>query len=775
MIKKKSKKKKEIKISIDSIRNKNMNNNEDDLIEADEKKENKNEENLSNKDENKKNNKEDNINVNSFNVQMVGSGRESKKNVNLVQIASADEAKFNRLKKNIVDNQETFIIFYMKLLNLLFVLLSIFFIVYDSIINTNNIEKMDKFLNENLIANHSKFSAGILYLEANIYKCLRDDYIKESSCLTGNCSDVYVEQIIFCIDDLREEKDKFSSLSEEFAEKVNVKEYLTLFNKNSSETIEVNMEFMMNLLINYSLRIKKANRKLKEYLENSTLYNESEIEENNEKLDLSLNNLIEQSDKLASLNINGFSGNNKTEKINKLFNPFPISLVVMVIFIVLFIGGFFYFIYYLYTYEVFFIGKLIDFNNPKYESYLRQLEELKKKLRNENEDDDDDDKEDDLGFGTGMGTKKDDDSKKNKVKDYKDKNDDDKKDKEDQKKKRIRGKEKSKLQHQQKKKKNIMRNFFLRINLFFCIKIFILAFFGLTYYIFSTVIKSNTRIDYLEKEHIADQTEGIYKESLDIHLNLVRKVKIIMDFVNLEEELKEKKILIYNNTAYTNLSKFINENFPNFSFPNIDQIAFPKLGNLLMPIVSSNDDDSSSIQSQFNELYNRDACKFLFPDLSIEYASCLLFWNGIIAKGMEQSLTQMSVALTSVLDDLKNINNKNITKDDLRKFLKNDSYFYNYQVFIEYYFYLAYLRTSKMFIILRKEIVHDIKQKYYILLILYLIVSVFLFGIILLFIYSLRSYFNSFLNFVAIFPLKFIIEDENLFRQTLNLDDSLFR
>ena len=773
--KKEIKKKKEIKISIDSIRNKNMNNNEDDLIEADEKKENKNEENLSNKDENKKNNKEDNINVNSFNVQMVGSGRESKKNVNLVQIASADEAKFNRLKKNIVDNQETFIIFYMKLLNLLFVLLSIFFIVYDSIINTNNIEKMDKFLNENLIANHSKFSAGILYLEANIYKCLRDDYIKESSCLTGNCSDVYVEQIIFCIDDLREEKDKFSSLSEEFAEKVNVKEYLTLFNKNSSETIEVNMEFMMNLLINYSLRIKKANRKLKEYLENSTLYNESEIEENNEKLDLSLNNLIEQSDKLASLNINGFSGNNKTEKINKLFNPFPISLVVMVIFIVLFIGGFFYFIYYLYTYEVFFIGKLIDFNNPKYESYLRQLEELKKKLRNENEDDDDDDKEDDLGFGTGMGTKKDDDSKKNKVKDYKDKNDDDKKDKEDQKKKRIRGKEKSKLQHQQKKKKNIMRNFFLRINLFFCIKIFILAFFGLTYYIFSTVIKSNTRIDYLEKEHIADQTEGIYKESLDIHLNLVRKVKIIMDFVNLEEELKEKEILIYNNTAYTNLSKFINENFPNFSFPNIDQIAFPKLGNLLMPIVSSNDDDSSSIQSQFNELYNRDACKFLFPDLDIEYASCLLFWNGIIAKGMEQSLTQMSVALTSVLDDLKNINNKNITKDDLRKFLKNDSYFYNYQVFIEYYFYLAYLRTSKMFIILRKEIVHDIKQKYYILLILYLIVSVFLFGIILLFIYSLRSYFNSFLNFVAIFPLKFIIEDENLFRQTLNLDDSLFR
>ena len=94
---------------------------------------------------------------------------------------------------------------------------------------------------------------------------------------------------------------------------------------------------------------------------------------------------------------------------------------------------------------------------------------------------------------------------------------------------------------------------------------------------------------------------------------------------------------------------------------------------------------------------------------------------------------------------------------------------------MEYYFYLAYLRTSEMFNILRKDIVHNIKNKFDILLILYLIVSILLLGMILLFIYSIKSYFNSFLNFVAIFPLKFLSEDENLFRQTLRLNDSLFR
>ena len=779
--KKEIKKKKEIKLSIDSIKDKNIK--EDDLIDGEEKKENKEDEYASNKEENRKKKDTGEANMNSFNINMVGS--EKKKNVNLLQIASADEAKFNRLKKKVVDNEESFIIFYMKLLNLLFALLSIFFIIYDSIINKQNFEKMDKFLNENLIFNHSKIAAGMLYLEANFYKYLMDKYINDT-CLLDLCKNIYVTQIISCIDDMRKQKDKFSSLSNDFAQKINIKEYLTIANKNGTEVIEVNMEFMMNLLINYSLRIREENKKFTLLEGENNVDNnnniETEIQENLENINLALVNLIEQSDKLEVLNINGFSGDDKIKKINNLFNPFPISLVVMVIFIVLFIIIFFYFIYYLYTYEVFFIEKLIDFNNPKYELYLKQLEELKKRLRNENEDDDDDDKEDDLGFGTGMGTKKDEDSQKNKMKDNnKEKNEEDKKDKEDQKKlKRMRGKEKSKLQHQQKKKKTIMRNFFLRINLFFCIKIFVLAFLGLTYYIFSTAIKSSTRSDYLEIEDITDNTEGIYKDSLDIHLSILRKIKNIIDYVTLEETLNKTGQVTINNKIYTksDLIIFKEENFPKEEIKNVDAIEFPKMGNLLMPIVSSAEEGSNSIESKFNELYNGNACKFLFPDLdksNNEYNECMQFWNGIISKGMEQSLTQMSVALTSVLDDLKNINYPNVTRKDIVNFLDSDGHFYKFQTFVEYYFYLAYLNTSEMFNILREDIVSNIKDKFDILLILYLIVSIFLFGMIFLFIYSIKSYFNSFLNFIAIFPLKFLSEDENLFRQTLRLNESLFR
>ena len=736
------KKKKEIKLSVGKSSNKKIEKeNDDELIEEEEKADNN--EKIENENEIQNQNRK------SFN-RPIGSGKESKKNDDMFQIASSDEAKYNRLKAKIVDNEDTFVIFYMRLLNVLFLLLSIFFIIYDSIINKNNMVNLDKYLNGNLLFNHSKISTGILYLESNFYKWARDEYLNESSCIIDNCSTFLIDQIIFSINDIRNQKDKFSTLSPDFAEKVKIKEYLNVINKNDTETIEVNMEFMMNLLINYALRIREANRKLKG---NETLEDDETQEEILSRLNLSLVNLIKQSDKFVLLNINGYTNEEKINKINKLFNPFPISLLIMITFIFLFVAGFFYFIYYLYSYEVFFIEKLIDFNNPKYESYLKQLEELKKKLRNENEDEEDEEKEDDLAFGTAVGTKKEEDSQKNKGKDNKDKNEGDKKDKEDQKKlKRMRGKEKSKFQHQQKKKKTSMRHFFLKINLFFCIKIFILSFLGLTYYIFSTVIKSTTRSQYLELEEITDKTEGIYKDSLEIHLELIRILKSIIDFIDSDGS----------------------QNFPNLYIKSIDQIPFPKFGNLLMPIVSASNDDPNSINSQFNELYNGNACNFLFPETGKKNYECSIFWNGIITNGMEQSLTQMSVALTSVLDEIKNINNNATTKEDIQNIFKRDSYFFKFQSFVEYFFFLAYLRTSELFNIFRGDIVDGIKNKFDILLYLYLIVSIFLFCMIFLFIFSIKSNFNSFFNFIAIFPLKFISEDEILYRQSLRLEDNLY-
>ena len=618
---------------------------------------------------------------------------------------------------------------------------------------------------------------------------MKDRFITNEACLSLPCRQVSIFGLEDGINDLQNQKPLFTTFSkkeDKFSSIVKAMGNVTIYNLNRVDTVQCNMEFMINLIINCCLKLIEYDSELPEKWEDALDYIFSAEENENtleiiQSLNVSLTNLIDQSLQFVRQETRrGFNQKEKQEKIDTSFNPFPISLVIMVIFIVLFIGIFFYFIHYLYTYEVFFIEKLIDFNNPKFEAYIKQLEEIKKKLRNENEDDEDEDKEDELGFGTGMGSKKEDETKKN-ARDNRDKTaGDDKKEKDEQKKmKRMRGKEKSKFQHQQKKKKNLMKNFFLKLAIIFCLQIFILTFLNLTYYIFSTVIKSNTRNDYLEKEDITDRTEGIYKYSLDIHLSLIENLTKIIDYVNLKTDFANNGNVTVNNKVYTDNDSLIRDNFPQITIQKIDEIDYPKLGNLLMPIISeAHDNDLDSIPSQFNQLYNAEACIYLFQNSNNSEESinkCQGFWNGIISKGMEQALTQMSVSISSVLDEIKSINKPEVEKQEIMELFSSESYFIKFHFFMEYYFYEAYLKTAKLFNSLRAEIVKDIKNKYIILLILYLIVSFLLFILIMIYIYSIRSHFNSFLYFIAIFPLKFLVEDENLFKHSLQLNDHMFR
>ena len=231
--------------------------------------------------------------------------------------------------------------------------------------------------------------------------------------------------------------------------------------------------------------------------------------------------------------------------------------------------------------------------------------------------------------------------------------------------------------------------------------------------------------------------------------------------------------------VYTNIDTLMEEQFPLILIQNVEEIDYPKLGNLLMPIISeAGNEDDDSIASQFNQLYNSDACKYLFSnrgDNGLSVSKCQELWNGIIAKGMEQALTQMSVSISSVLDQIKSVNRRDVEKPDLMRIFYPGQAFIDFHFFMEYYFYEAYLKTAQLFNSLRAKIVKDIKKKYIILLILYLIVSILLFFLIMLYIYSIRNHFNSFLYFIAIFPLKFLVEEENLFKQILKLNDSLFR
>ena len=57
---------------------------------------------------------------------------------------------------------------------------------------------------------------------------------------------------------------------------------------------------------------------------------------------------------------------------------------------------------------------------------------------------------------------------------------------------------------------------------------------------------------------------------------------------------------------------------------------------------------------------------------------------------------------------------------------------------------------------------------------IYVIGSVLLFFVMLYFVCSSKFIFNSFLNFIGIIPVKYLMEDDTLYKDVLRLESSIF-
>ena len=161
---------------------------------------------------------------------------------------------------------------------------------------------------------------------------------------------------------------------------------------------------------------------------------------------------------------------------------------------------------------------------------------------------------------------------------------------------------------------------------------------------------------------------------------------------------------------------------------------------------------------------------------------------------MEQGITQLGLSVASVTDELnslndlsdvlnKNDNNENttitnatvdnpLTFDNLTR--QSDSAFFQFSIFVEYYLFESYLQTYQIFNILRDVKLENIKNSFNIILYIYLVGSILLLLILFYFVYESKYLLNSFLNFVGIFPVKYLMEDNALYHETLNLEQDVF-
>jgi hypothetical protein len=337
----------------------------------------------------------------------------------------------------------------------------------------------------------------------------------------------------------------------------------------------------------------------------------------------------------------------------------------------------------------------------------------------------------------------------------------------------------------------------------------------------STLVNSHNKKNFLDFDQTIDAIEAVFKETFELYKKLkiemeqyenviVAKKDAINNFCSNIDNINNNETIFYtisetnqtcNNTNCANtcsnniaLTKaldcaegfncteeiintfcegiqcILRQNNYQMRILSNEELTTPKLGSLLMPLVNNVNKGTDS-KKELNNLYNNDACKVLFNDDEYEYNNCAKFWSSILVKGMEQSITQMSVIINTVIDELNSLNSGNKKFSEI---INPNSSFSQYELFVEYYLFKSYMKTVEIFEDFRLSKLKSTRKIFYGILYGYIIGTVILFFILLYFVYSSKYVFNSFLNFIGILPVKYLIEDELLYKDILKLEQSIF-
>ena len=173
----------------------------------------------------------------------------------------------------------------------------------------------------------------------------------------------------------------------------------------------------------------------------------------------------------------------------------------------------------------------------------------------------------------------------------------------------------------------------------------------------------------------------------------------------------------------------------------------------------------------FQILYNEDSCQLLTFNEN-EYNICADFWDGVLLKGIEQAIIHVDVVISSSIDEIQYLND--IRNDKTFYSLIGDSSFIYYEQFMEYYLLRAFNQTNSIISEMRTQKFNGMMKKVKLFLLIYIFVSIVLFFLSIYNTFANKNLFNSFLNFICIFPSKFISEDEDFYEEIIKFGDKYF-
>ena len=586
---------------------------------------------------------------------------------------------------------------------------------------------MDKFLRENLYFEHTKIACANVYNTGLNIRLIRKKIIAIDACPNSNCTSFYSELLIKSYTVVRKLKYDLNSFYQDFQDIFNKK--LMVLSKrylSDSEYIPLDIDNYLNFLIASGL---KTIANLTNYFGNGTFF---DLYPSFELIDNYLENLLYSSYEFFDSNyFTGFEGKEKTKRLNDHSNNFPKRLIISLFCLALFLGIIIYLVCRIHSTECFFLDKLINFNSPNFDEYLKRLDELKKTLRDENNDDEDKNVDDEVEEDADA---KEENNSINKNQDMKMKLF---KKKENSKKKKNK---QSKLHLQKLKKRKNMSNHFFRNNLFFIIKIAISFCLLIIYFITTIVIFSNFKNSFIE-----------FDKSL-VHINSIY-LDIFKTFLIFKKQIEN---------ADANITKY------EIIIPKDSELTQPKLGNALFNILHSSK-YSSEYLDKIKSLYNENACGILVQNTSND-KYCETLFSSVLVKGLDQAIVQMSIIINNCIDELTALK---MTKNLTNMYSINNTY-YNYELLVGYYIFNSFLITKDAFSVFRddeKNYIFNIQKAITIVYVVFILLVIIL---CCYYIYSYKKEGNSFWNFIGILPNKFISDDESFYDSVIKLGEILY-
>ena len=642
----------------------------------------------------------------------------------IITQSSAESAEFNKLKNEIINKNDSLYVKLMKYLFYIFIVLNSGIIIYDYFTIKNIINSMIEFLRQNLFFTHTKIATACIYSTTFNFKLIKEKIIVCESTLNQNCHSPYSSLLLKCIKEVRNLKYNISYFYPDFQKIFSKKLSANLFIYNSTniDILQLDIDNFLNLLLAQGMKIL-AN--LPDYFDNKT------EEPNFCFFDIYLKNILNNSLKYFHSSYSGFYGEEKEQGIQRVSGNPPIRLIISVILVVILISVFSYYICKINSMEIYFLDRLINFTSNSFDEYLKKLEELKKKFRDDTNDDDDKNLDDLDIKGDDLEGKNDNNSKNNNdKKEYEINHKNSKKKKSKQ----------NKIQQQKIKKKKIMSQYFLKLNLFFGFEIGIILLLSILYFVVTLVITTKMEKNYKEFDSIQEEINEVYFESFKIFLTFKSQIEMYLN----------------------------NNDKSALNIPEDKNIQRPKIGNALMKITNNNKYSAESLK-MLDDIYNNNACPILSNSI-VHNIICENLFSSILTKGMEQAIVQMSIIITSCVDELHSLKEKT-TILDLYNTTNN---YFSYEIFVGEFMLESFLKTQTIFEIFRndeKTYIYKINR-----IILFIFCCVYLIFIIAMIciIYSYKNVINSFFNFIGIIPAKFIADDDYLYKTILKLEQDFY-